>query len=254
MRALGATATAESWSITSCITSPLISLCIASATGFHPHPVARIEPPDAGAGVYPHFIDQYTKLRLWELDAHGARAVVYLDADTLALRNFDELFTLPYTFAAAPDVYTNRKGFWLHFNAGVLFLRPSSARFREFLQLLDAAPYDRHEAEQAFLNTFYAKDALRLPYAYNANLAIKVRTPRLWDALQPEMRIMHYTMAKPFLQGDYDEVPIDQLEKNAARVARKLPEFKEEIIEWIEAWKETKRSYSTKLARCNALA
>ena len=55
-------------------------LCIASATGFHPHPVARIEPPDAGAGVYPHFIDQYTKLRLWELDALGAKINAILAA------------------------------------------------------------------------------------------------------------------------------------------------------------------------------
>ena len=232
-------------------------LCIASATGFAPHPVQRIPPPRDGAGVYYHFLDQYTKLRLWELDAHGARAVVYLDADTLALRNFDELFTLPYTFAAAPDVYTNRKGFWLHFNAGVLFLRPSSARFREFLQLLDAAPYDRHEAEQAFLNTFYAKDALRLPYAYNANLAIKARSRALWEGIKKEIRVVHYTLVKPFTRDnkDYTRVPMRELEANARRRSSEFDgTFVEEMETWAQAWHDTYAKYGAKLEGCMALS
>ena len=34
---------------------------------------------------------------------------------------------------------------------------------------------------------------MRLPYAYNANLAIKKRSLAPWDALKGEMRVVHYT-------------------------------------------------------------
>ena len=232
-------------------------LCIASATGFHPHPVARIEPPDAGAGVYPHFIDQYTKLRLWELDALGAKGVVYLDADTLVLRNFDELFALPYRLAATGDVYTNRKGFVLGFNAGVLFLRPSTPLFEEMLLRIPEAEFWRHEAEQAFLNTFFAKDVARLPYAYNANLAIKARVPRMWEGIKKEIRVIHYTMVKPFTKDNknYALVPMDELEANARRRASEEGGvFVEEMETWAQAWHETYATHREKLEACMALS
>ena len=232
-------------------------LCVASSTGFTPHPVQRIAPPDDGHGVYYHFLDQYTKLRLWELDESGARGVVYLDADTLVLRNFDELFALPYPLAAAPDVYTNRKGFWLHFNAGVLFLRPSAARLRDFLGLLDRAPYARHEAEQAFLNTFYAKDVLKLPYAYNANLAIKARSRALWDGIRQDIRVVHYTLVKPFTRDnkDYTLVPMRELEANARRRASEFGGvFTEELETWARAWHETYAKYGVQLEDCMRLS
>lgn len=50
----------------------------------------------------------------------------------------------------------------------------------------------------AFLNLYYGAKAIRLPYAYNANLAIKLRAPILWQELRSERRIAHYTMIKPF--------------------------------------------------------
>ncbi|OBZ65706.1 putative prephenate dehydrogenase [NADP(+)] [Grifola frondosa] len=158
------------------------ALCIATATGFTPHPVTRIPPPEGGRGIYSHFADQFTKLKLWELDRFGVKGAVYLDADTLVLRNFDELFGLPYDFAAVPDVYDN--GFAVSFNAGVLLMRPSSALYRQMVANIETAWYWRHEAEQAFLNAFYGAQALRLPYAYNVNLAMKQRSLGLWEALE----------------------------------------------------------------------
>ncbi|KAH8996229.1 hypothetical protein EDB92DRAFT_1842772 [Lactarius akahatsu] len=40
----------------------------------------------------------------------------------------------------------------------------------------------------------------RLLYVYNANLAIREseKSPALWNALRDEMRIVHYTVPKPF--------------------------------------------------------
>ncbi|TCD66735.1 hypothetical protein EIP91_000976, partial [Steccherinum ochraceum] len=107
------------------------ALCLATASGFEPHPVARIPPPHRGRGVYAHFLDQFTKLNVWTLDALGVKSLVYLDADTLVRRNFDELFALPFAFAAVPDVFPTGQGFALSLNAGVLVLRPSTAVFHD---------------------------------------------------------------------------------------------------------------------------
>ncbi|KAI0672790.1 nucleotide-diphospho-sugar transferase, partial [Trametes maxima] len=233
------------------------ALCIASATGFQPHPVARIAPPNGGAGIYPHFVDQYTKLRLWELAEAGARGVVYLDADTLALRNFDELFALPFQVAAVPDVYTDRKGWSVGFNAGVLFLRPSAALFRDMLARLDTADFWRHEAEQAFLNTFFAADVAKLPYAYNANLAIKARSPAMWAGIRDEIRVLHYTMIKPFTRDNknYALVPMEELEANARRRSgEEGGVFVEEMQLWAEMWGETYATYGDKLRGCMKLS
>ncbi|KAL1938525.1 hypothetical protein VTO73DRAFT_11548 [Trametes versicolor] len=227
------------------------ALCIATVSGWEPVPVERIAPPHSG--VHRHFLDQYSKLHLWTLDTRGFKSVVYVDADTVVRRSFDELFRLPYSFAAVPDVYPGAQGYTTAFNAGVMMLRPDSALFRDMVGKIASAHYPAEQAEQAFLNHYFGAEALRLPYAYNANLAIKRRTPALWAGLQQEMRIMHYTMAKPFLQGDYDEVPMDRLEKNAERVMRKKSGYKEEISEWLEQWLETRRTYGSKLAKCNAL-
>ncbi|KAI8968616.1 nucleotide-diphospho-sugar transferase [Trametes punicea] len=214
------------------------ALCIATVSGWQPVPIERIAPPFRG--VHRHFLDQYSKLHLWTLDQRGYKSVVYVDADALVRRNFDELFRLPWTFAAVPDVYVKPQGAY----AGALF--------RDMVAKIATAHYPAEQAEQAFLNHYFGAEALRLPYAYNANLAIKKRTPALWKGLQDEMRIMHFTMAKPFLQGDYDEVPIAQLEKNAEKVARRKSAFREEITEWLEAWRDTRSTYETKLAECDA--
>ncbi|KAF8511098.1 nucleotide-diphospho-sugar transferase [Gautieria morchelliformis] len=174
------------------------SICRATAAGWTLHPVARVPPPHAGKGVLPHYKDQYTKLRIWTLDAIGIKTAVYLDADTLVRRNFDELFALPFNFAAVPDVFLDHRGFTIGFNAGVLLLRTSTAVFEDMLAKLDAAVYPPKFAEQAFLNVYFESQVARLPYAYNANLAIKSRNTQLWHAMARDMRIVHYTLYKPF--------------------------------------------------------
>ncbi|KAI0645178.1 nucleotide-diphospho-sugar transferase [Trametes meyenii] len=227
------------------------ALCIATVSGWEPVPIERIAPPFRG--VHRHFLDQYSKLQLWTLDRRGYKSVVYVDADALVRRRFDELFRLPHTFAATPDVYATAPGYVTAFNAGVMVIRPDGALFDDMVRKIATARYPAEQAEQAFLNLYFGAEALRLPYAYNGNLAIKLRTPALWAGMQDEMRIVHFTLAKPFLQGDYEEVPMDELEKNAEKVARKKTAFKEEIAEWLEAWRETRRIYGSQLAQCDAL-
>ncbi|KAI0919068.1 hypothetical protein AcV5_002081 [Taiwanofungus camphoratus] len=225
------------------------ALCIAAASGFMPYAVTRIPPPHSG--VHRHFLDQYSKLQLWTLDTIGVKSLVYLDADTLAHRNFDELFSSPFNFGAVPDVYLDTRGFSLGFNAGVLFVRPSTAVFKDMLAKIVVARYPAEDAEQSFLNHYFGAEAVRLPYAYNANLAIKRRKRSLWEELRREVRIVHYTLVKPFLQGDYAEVEMERLEKNVqSKMGKWGGLFREELTEWADAWRETKRLYGDAFEEC----
>ena len=123
---------------------------------------------------------------------------MYIDADTLVVKNFDELFDLPFVFAAAPDVYLDGRGFTVGFNAGVMAIKPSSEVFEDMLSKVEHAKFNRAWAEQSYLNLYYGSQAVKLPYVYNGNLAIKTRSRSSWAAMQDQMRIIHYTLAKPF--------------------------------------------------------
>ena len=229
------------------------ALCIASSTGFEPYAVDRIAPPHDGKGVHRHFVDQYTKLKLWTLDALGIESLVYLDADTLVKRSFDELFALPWNFAAVPDVYLDQKGFTVAFNAGVLFLRPNSTTYEHMLSQLSSASYPSYDAEQSFLNHYFGAEAVRLPYSYNYNLAIKKRGPLLWDTLWDEARIIHFTLAKPFLAlPRYVGIPWERIDDHVKKEAVEWAGgfYGEEIIWWGNMFAEMKKVHAAELGSC----
>ena len=227
------------------------ALCVATASGFEPHAVARIEPPHGG-GVAEHFKDTFTKLFMWKLDELGVKGLVYLDADTLVRRNFDELFLLPFNFAAVPDIYLDQRGFTIAFNTGVLFVRPDTAAFRDLVERINTAEYPHAEGDQGYINAWHGADAVRLPYVYNGNLAIKQRNPSLWQSLQSELRIIHYTLVKPFWRNVYDEIGLDDMHANVLRMAEKHGGlFREEVLEWGQAWKATEAAHYHRFAQCS---
>jgi glycogenin glucosyltransferase len=71
------------------------------------------------------------------------------------------------------------------------------------VQTTETTEYLPKQAEQASLNLYFGGSALRLSYVYNVNLAIKSRSPVLWNGLVDEMRIVHYTVVKPFLHNGH---------------------------------------------------
>jgi len=176
------------------------TLCRVKSAGWEPLPVEYIPPPDGGKDVFWRFLDTYTKLRLWNLDQSptSLKSIVYLDADTLVKRNFDELFDIPFVFSASPDVYTSNQGFTISFNSGVLAVKPNSTVFDDMLTKIYRDDYWHGEADQGFLNLYYGQQVARIPHVYNGNLAIKETSKTYWDAIQDQMRIMHFTLVKPF--------------------------------------------------------
>ena len=169
--------------------------------GWQLWPVKRIDPPKAG--VSHQFRDQFTKLRIWELVQY--ESVIYLDADTLVLRNFDELWSLPTAFAAVPDIYLDDRSWVLGINAGVMFVKPSVDTFNNLLRDIHTVVYEPSQAEQSFLREKYAYSVMRLPYIYNGNLAIKKKSAEVWKALEPDMAIIHYTLEKPFHRPEHEQ-------------------------------------------------
>lgn len=174
------------------------ALCFVQAAGWELHPVELIPPPHGGQGIHQTFIDQYTKLNIWTLDQLGIKRAVYLDADTIVRRNFDEIWNLPFEFGAVPDIYVGDPGFTPGFNAGILFLNPSTEIFKDMISKLETTKFRLKDAEQSYLNHYFGAQAVRLPYAYGGNLAIKERSPEMWEAMQKDMRVVHYTLVKPF--------------------------------------------------------
>jgi alpha-N-acetylglucosamine transferase len=147
--------------------------------------------------VFPRFATVFTKLRAWELT--DIERVVLLDADTLVLKNVDDLFLRP-GFAAAPDFFLPDR-----FNSGVMVLPPSKETFDRMVKALSGAPsYDG--GDQGFLNTFYGDwysmpAANRLTAGYNLPSFIHQFAhghPSLKATLAREAKILHYMIQKPW--------------------------------------------------------
>lgn len=218
-----------------------------------------IPPPDGGKDVFWRFLDQYTKLRIWTLDRepNSLKSIVYLDADTLVKRNFDELFHIPFVFAASTDVYLDERGFSIGFNAGVLAIKPDSNVFDDMLTKIYRNDYKHNEAEQGFLNVYYGQQVVRLPHVYNGNLAIKTKSRTYWDAIQDQMRIVHFTLTKPFDMapkcGDGDgacaveEFWDTKRQKDFMETAKvdRNGDFKEEIEWWEMVYDEMMENVET---------
>ncbi|CAF4187491.1 unnamed protein product [Adineta steineri] len=177
------------------------TLCSLRQVGWIPRIVHNIPPPLKG--TWPHFINQFTKLTLWNMTEFDS--IIYLDVDTLVLGDISHLHELVadpsrtrFEFAAVADNWHGQ--FAYHFNAGVLVLHPSIAVFKELLRTSSfEGNYAPTMAEQAFLNAFFQLRYLELPIIYNVNLALYLAYPDLWKRMQPDFKIVHYTLTKPFL-------------------------------------------------------
>ena len=92
---------------------------------------------------------------------------------------------------------------------------------------------------------------LKLPYAYNANLAIKARSRALWDGIRQDIRVVHYTLVKPFISKKWGTVPIADMRDRVKEVARSYKGlFRDEMHYWGKMWDETMSTYADRIAQC----
>ena len=136
-------------------------------------------------------LDNFCKLRLWQLTEY--EACVFIDADALVLRNIDKLFEYP-EFSAAPNVYETLKDFH-RLNSGVFVAHPSADTFASMLQMLDQPEAFWRRTDQTFLETFFP-DWHGLPVYMNMLQYVWFNLPDLWDWKQ--IGVLHYQYEKPW--------------------------------------------------------
>ena len=135
-------------------------------------------------------LDNFAKLRLWQLDYDR---VVFLDADTLVLRNIDSLFDYP-EFCAAPNVYESLADFH-RMNSGVFTARPDPATFEAMLERLDAPGAFWRRTDQTFLQEVFP-DWHGLPVTCNMLQYVWFNLPELWSWEQ--IKVLHFQYEKPW--------------------------------------------------------
>lgn len=136
-------------------------------------------------------LDNFVKLRLWELEEY--ERIVFIDADAIVLRNIDRLFGYP-EFSAAPNVYEGLGDFH-RLNSGVFVARPSRATFNDMLARLDADGAFWPRTDQTFLQAYFP-DWNGLPVFDNMLQYVWFNLPDLWD--WNSVRVIHYQYEKPW--------------------------------------------------------
>ncbi|GAB4355168.1 MAG: glycosyltransferase [Oricola sp.] len=140
-------------------------------------------------------LDNFAKLRLWELEEYAN--VVFIDADAIVLRNIDRLFGYP-EFSAAPNVYESLADFH-RLNSGVFAAKPSRKTFRAMMERLDRPGVFWRRTDQTFLQDFFP-DWHGLPVFDNMLQYVWFNLPELWD--WKSVRVVHYQYEKPW-QADH---------------------------------------------------
>ncbi|KAL8670420.1 MAG: hypothetical protein Q9168_005049 [Polycauliona sp. 1 TL-2023] len=131
----------------------------------------------------PDLISTFTKIELWRQTQF--RKIVYLDADTVALKSPDELFAEKSHFAAVPDI-----GWPDCFNSGVLVLSPNMGDYYSLLALAQrGVSFDG--ADQGLLNMHFPKWH-RLSFAYNCTPSGNYQYVPAYRHYQSTISMVHF--------------------------------------------------------------
>lgn len=139
----------------------------------------------------------FTKLHCWRLTQY--EKCVFLDADTLVVRNCDELFERE-ELSAAPDV-----GWPDCFNSGVFVYKPSQQTFAS-ITAFAAAKGSFDGGDQGLLNMYFSdwarKDISKhLPFIYNMCSTATYSYLPAFKQFGDDVRIIHFIgITKPWLQ------------------------------------------------------
>ena len=150
-----------------------------------------------GKPVFHTPLDNFAKLRLWQLTEY--EKAVFIDADALVLRNCDKLFGYP-EFCAAPNVYESLADFH-RLNSGVFTAVPDETTFSHMLERLDQPEVFWRRTDQTFLESYFP-DWHGLPVFYNMLQYVWFNLPDLWS--WEEIHILHFQYEKPW-QNDHDK-------------------------------------------------
>ncbi|XP_022144543.1 inositol phosphorylceramide glucuronosyltransferase 1 [Momordica charantia] len=146
----------------------------------------------------------YTKLKIFNMTNY--RKVVYLDADTIVLKNIEDLFECSKFCANLK--HSER------LNSGVMVVEPSETIFNDMMSKVNTLP-SYTGGDQGFLNSYYsnfpnahvfepnlppevrrsrpAPKMERLSTLYNADVGLYMLANK-WMVDESELRVIHYTL------------------------------------------------------------
>ncbi|PHH69095.1 hypothetical protein CDD82_7991 [Ophiocordyceps australis] len=132
----------------------------------------------------PDLHSAFTKIYLWKQTQFTK--VVYIDADVIAYRAPDELFSTTHAFSAAPDI-----GWPDIFNTGVMVLTPNMGDFYALLNMAQRAiSFDG--ADQGLLNMHFGTSFNRLPYIYNVTPSAHYQYLPAYRHFQSNIVMVHF--------------------------------------------------------------
>lgn len=137
----------------------------------------------------------FTKINLWRQTQF--RKIVYMDADTVALRAIDELFNIDAPFAAAPDI-----GWPDCFNTGLMVITPNMGDYWA-LQTLAASGDSFDGADQGLINQYYAhRPWHRLSFTYNCAPNAEYQWEPAYRHYKSDIKVVHFIgKDKPWIKG-----------------------------------------------------
>ncbi|XP_068654869.1 inositol phosphorylceramide glucuronosyltransferase 1-like [Aristolochia californica] len=146
----------------------------------------------------------YTKLKIFNMTNY--KKVVYLDADTIVVKNIDDLFKCGKFCANLK--HSERM------NSGVMVVEPSETTFRDMMRQVGTL-HSYTGGDQGFLNSYYVgfanahvfdpsltldeinsrpePEMQRLSTLYNADVGLYMLANK-WMVDESELRIIHYTL------------------------------------------------------------
>ena len=162
--------------------------------------VERIIPlDDTAIRMYePRFLDQFTKLHLWDMTMYDT--LLYLDSDTLTLRSISHLLHRNLgnkSIAAAAQTW---HGVFFGFNMGVFVIHPSKHEYERLLAIQQdpSVQYETHWAEQGLLNVVYKDKWDDIGFTNNALAWMSWQSKAYWLQQYPSINIIHYVGLKPW--------------------------------------------------------
>ncbi|XP_055334394.1 glycogenin-1-like [Paramacrobiotus metropolitanus] len=155
--------------------------------------LALLERPELGV--------TFTKLHCWTLTAY--QKAVFLDADTMVVRNCDEIFENYDEFSATPDI-----GWPDCFNSGVFVYTPSMKTYETLINFTKTnRSFDG--GDQGILNMFFndwptADIKKHLPFIYNMVASINYSYRPAFRFFSQSVKIVHFLGAKKPWNVYYD--------------------------------------------------
>jgi alpha-N-acetylglucosamine transferase len=159
-------------------------------------------------------LDNFCKLRLWELTEY--QRCVFIDADAIVLQEHRQAVPVP-RILRSPQCLRTLADFH-RMNSGVFVARPSADTFRHMLTRLDQPESFWKRTDQTFLQAFFP-DWHGLPVYFNMLQYVWFTMPALWD--WKSISVLHYQYEKPWESDHPKADDAAAADRSLARVPRR---------------------------------